>query len=864
MNIRLLLMGVGLVLLGQAGLWAQESDSRKTLPRTEPAPSTPVQNVSNAKADPSPGETGSAAPRKKSKVILRYDSSGRLVLEGESKDVEDLDYVWKNLVAEWEKPQAGAPDIRFYRCKYIDVQLLASMVEEIFTGTSKAARQQAAMQAQRTAQQQQQQLQRQQRQAAGQNAKENTQENTKSKEEDKRSSGLSELESLFGGGGESAKGKATEPIDIRVVPEPQRQILWIVTETPNYPTVIEVIKTLDTSVDAQRDYEIVVLKKLNADDVKTSIEDVLGLGQTTRTANRARPQTNRPAGQATDAQQLAEQLEQELLQIGEKTGSTKDVRISSLPATNSIIVFGPKDIREIVIQMIDKLEEQGAETRVVSIPLENANAETLAATLQKAYGEAAAGPSGKTGNVKITADASINTIFVAAPPVLLEEIQKRIKEAEAQAGEFNPRNIKVLQADATTIAATLDKVYASRRTGKTKISITPDAISNQLVVSAPDDIFNEITKLVALLDQPDAKQAIPKFYKLQYAAAEDVKKQVMEMAVQLIKSDPTSVRSVGAFGVVADATTNNVVIMGSPVMLGIMDRVIPQIDVEPADPTKRITKTIALIKANPQELANNIKQVYGDRKRLGVDPPTATANLAANAVVVEGTLRQIQEIEALIQSIESIVQPNPGEELKQFTIKLAYLDPVQAADMLNNVFQRQFEALKKVGAKGIKESDMTLSIVPDSIGRQLFVNATETNKKKIDEILSEIDRQEAAGPINLRVIQVAQGIDAQEMAKMVEDTIRRGEDIKKQQNTSYKPSYVAIGSDFRTNCLVVAGSPSQFEEVQQLVKDLEGRKPTGPTSIQVINLKNIKSSEVKKVLDQMIEERNQKNQTRKR
>ncbi|UCF88899.1 MAG: hypothetical protein JSV70_01195, partial [bacterium] len=109
-----------------------------------------------------------------------------------------------------------------------------------------------------------------------------------------------------------------------------------------------------------------------------------------------------------------------------------------------------------------------------------------------------------------------------------------------------------------------------------------------------------------------------------------------------------------------------------------------------------------------------------------------------------------------------------------------------------------------------------------------------------------------------RIIQVAQGVDVNELARTLEQTIRDGENFKKQVDRNYKPAMVAIGSDTRTNSLIVAGSSVQFEEVEKMVRTLEKMRPTGPSSVRVVNLKNVKSSDLIKVLDEIVEQREQR------
>ncbi len=50
----------------------------------------------------------------------------------------------------------------------------------------------------------------------------------------------------------------------------------------------------------------------------------------------------------------------------------------------------------------------------------------------------------------------------------------------------------------------------------------------------------------------------------------------------------------------------------------------------------------------------------------------------------------------------------------------------------------------------------------------------------------------------------------------------------------------------------MAGAPAQFAEVEKLVKELEGLKPTGPTRVRILPLRNIDPQEVQRVLDQLL------------
>jgi hypothetical protein len=122
-------------------------------------------------------------------------------------------------------------------------------------------------------------------------------------------------------------------------------------------------------------------------------------------------------------------------------------------------------------------------------------------------------------------------------------------------------------------------------------------------------------------------------------------------------------------------------------------------------------------------------------------------------------------------------------------------------------------------------------------------------------MVDDLDKEDAAATAGtgIKVIPVGEGIDVQELARMLENTIQEGERAKQQQNKAYQPKNVAIGADTRTSTLLVSGSPVMFSEVEAIVQQLKTMKPAGPASVRIIPLHGMKPDEVKAVLDKLIQ-----------
>ena len=155
-------------------------------------------------------------------------------------------------------------------------------------------------------------------------------------------------------------------------------------------------------------------------------------------------------------------------------------------------------------------------------------------------------------------------------------------------------------------------------------------------------------------------------------------------------------------------------------------------------------------------------------------------------------------------------------------------------------------------------------IISDDATNTLIVRAQQHDFDQIEKMVAQLDRDTGERLPGMRIITLAEGMDVEAMADKIELLIREGERHKKSENRNYKPKNVSIMAHARTSSLIVSGASAQFPEVERIVRELEGKGPVGPTSIRVIKVRSIRSGDVIKVLDQLIEQRNQSRGRRRR
>ena len=82
----------------------------------------------------------------KSKIKLYYDENGMLLIDGLPDDIARFNYTYERILEKMKQVGPAKPDIRKYRCRYIDVTLAATTLDEIFNGPQRVRQQAAARQ----------------------------------------------------------------------------------------------------------------------------------------------------------------------------------------------------------------------------------------------------------------------------------------------------------------------------------------------------------------------------------------------------------------------------------------------------------------------------------------------------------------------------------------------------------------------------------------------------------------------------------------------------------------------------------------------------------------------------------------------
>ena len=470
-------------------------------------------------------------------------------------------------------------------------------------------------------------------------------------------------------------------------------------------------------------------------------------------------------------------------------------------------MLGPKDAREQIVKIVEKLDEEAAsDNKVEKFVVKNADAESLAKTLTEAYG----GGSGRDAKtVVITAETSSNTLYVLAPPHLRDEIVSAIGLADEQATvTAQPNVIKIMNGDAESIAAKLNEIYQTqaKRKGQKRVQIVGDKKTNQLIVTAPPEIMAEIKQLAQGMDVTGQEALMSRTYALKHANATEVKERMVDTVKMLLQAATVGGGGgedldMGLFAVMDDPRTNSIIVFGNPKTFLFVETAILDLDKAPPDTTAQGTQTIQLVRGEAREVAQNMTKLFANRPD-GVDPPVIEANEASNAIVVSGTKKQREEIQAAIKELEELPQIQESRITEVFQLK--YADPAQVATAIN-------QALGKKGK--VAEKDQITATAEQST-KSVVVTAGESQMTRIRSLIEELDV--GTGSQEVREVIVVENAQSTTVAETINAWLQQSE-----RRTSRGTLPVAVVASESTNTLIVSGPQDKVDNIKSMITRLD-------------------------------------------
>ncbi len=319
---------------------------------------------------------------------------------------------------------------------------------------------------------------------------------------------------------------------IILIPEPRRK--WIIARASagDMKLIDEWIKKLDREEPVESEYEVVQLRYADADEVQNSIQDGF---------------RNLPG-----------------------TEFLPSVVVEPLENSRQVLVFGRKDLREMVKKIIAEMDIPPGQFETQHFKLKYADPDQIKTNIDTLYQEGTYSSSGSSYNpffsfgsrsgrgssasstsmVKVLSYASLKQVTVIASPENMEKIRAEIAEWDRplDVNEVKPRIIELKNSDPVQLADLLNTLFSQTST-TSRVSIMDimfggSSMSQQrqkivgplygqltfedvpgtkkiIVISKIPEAYDVIEQLVLDLDKEEMAQ-VPKVVTLKYSNPEDL------------------------------------------------------------------------------------------------------------------------------------------------------------------------------------------------------------------------------------------------------------------------------------------------------------------------------------------------------
>lgn len=542
------------------------------------------------------------------------------------------------------------------------------------------------------------------------------------------------------------------------------------------------------------------------------------------------------------------------------------VIVTPQPSTNSIIVSALADDQPQVQALIKQLDSAPSEeaSRLITVNLKSARADDVANALRSAL------PTGL--KVKVTPVRRNNTLLLTGSDetikIVMEQISRIDVEVERSPVEF--KRVQLKHAMSPDVAFTIEQMLRARprSQGEPEPSVDYTRSDNTLSFSGTSDQIRDIDKMIAALDVASETKRRTEFVKLEFAKADQTAKALDVFYGRFAPAATTPAAQNVA--IVPDMASNSLVISADESEWEGLRGLLKKLDTEEYD-TARQLAVLPLKHADATSVARALNEGFraptadrlrreqgrqgnqGNRRPQDDAPepmilvdseptPTVSAESQTNSLVVFAGRKDLIRIKSMVEQIDV---PDFIKYAEAHVLPLKTGKASQIAQSVRELFVGQRVSGPQSGGP------RATVIVGDDTSNSLIIRAEERDFAQIKTLAEVLQQQGAISQATVRVLAV-KNIPAGRLVKTLESTFAQA---AKQQN-----EVLSIEVDRTSNSLVVAASKRIFDQIEEVVKELDGGvtpKPdqvVGPQgllgqSVTIIDIANNSPADIQKQLE---------------
>jgi type II secretion system protein D len=550
----------------------------------------------------------------------------------------------------------------------------------------------------------------------------------------------------------------------------------------------------------------------------------------------------------------------------------KPIRIIPDSGTNSLIVATVDENVQPMGELIRLLDQAALARDVVVrvIPIRFADAATLADLLGEMFTEGEEVPKEPVGTsgtdtirgtpvepdgaalvykIGLVADARTNTLIVSGRQEQIELVERVIAQLDqpARSLKFALRLIPMAHGDVGRIGKIISDLMDKRLESlegtdakgtaleRERVFLSADIRTNSLIVSASEENFAEITDIVRQLDTPseptyDTVRVVP----CQRLSAADLKTKIDELwtrkaalrsELELPEDTPV---------IVADERSNALLVASSVEDYEEIARLVATLDEQPLIEDTRLFR---LRYADARELADQLDKLFQGlaQSNESLKPPTLLPDARTNSLMVAATQDAMERAEAIIGRMD--VEAGP----KTATFQI-YPLRYGSAGKLAVKMQELFDS----GREGQDQQRTPVVVMADEASNSLIASASRDDHQVIVELLGLLDQPSTLAR-QFEIFPLRQAKSARVAEKL-------GELLQSRAGTgggggSGDVSIAAVG-DERTNSIIVWASPTEMENIADMIRRLDTTTSIVERAVKLIQLKQALAGDFATVLDE--------------
>jgi type II secretion system protein D len=545
----------------------------------------------------------------------------------------------------------------------------------------------------------------------------------------------------------------------------------------------------------------------------------------------------------------------------------KPTRILADDGTNSLIVATVEENIVPMGELIRLLDDVplAEDFHVQLFPLLFADAEKMKDILDSMFDDGAKlteepdgtdaggvpeGPDGKAlvYKIAIAADVRTNTLLVSGREEQMRLVRTVIEQLDRPSSDikFPLRLLALEHADATRVGKLIETLIEKRIESleavevdgaaleHERVFLSVDIPTNSLIVSACDENFLEILGIVEQLDTaPAAVFETIRVVRCERLSATELKDEIDELWQR--KSDLRGEFEVvdDAPVIVADERSNALLVASSREDYEEIKRLVDALETQPLTDDTRLFE---LKFADAVVLAGMLDELFDGLKGQidSFEAPTIIPDLRSNALIVAASRDAMERMEELVTRLD-VEGGRQTATLEVYALK--YGSAVNLANRMQELFDER--------QQGQGEDRTPIVLMPDEASNSLICSASRDDHVVVVELLGLLDRPSTlARQFEIFPLQNGKATQVADKLQAIFESQAQGD--------AGRADAIATEADERTNSVIVWASPSQMENVAQVIYRLDTASPTVERTVKLVQLKQALAEDFAQMLEETI------------